>query len=443
MPKQLNEKQRASREAELKTLKSKLKRRGPLTFGSLRILPSGRVQARHYAEVDGQQRRFTAPRTWDNISDAEAWLATTRAHIETGHWVAPDAAAAQKRAATLAVVEFGTYADAWLHARNLKPRTRAHYRQLLDAHILPTFANVPIREITPTTVRAWHTNTLVDRPTARSHAYSLMHAICSTAVAEEVIDANPCRVRGASNTRRAHNPDPLSLNELDALATAMPERRQLLVLLAAWCGLRFGELTELRRSDLYLKGPKAPSIEVRRAVTRVPVEGRTTVVVGKPKSDAGVRDVAVPPHLVPAIVHHLDKFVGKSSSSLVFPANDGSSHLAPSAFYGKSPKKSRNRRTGKTTMRAGHGFYAARVAIGRPDLRQHDLRHTGAVLAAQTGATLAELMSRMGHSTPGAAMRYQHAAQGRDAQIANLLSTLAANNTQSEESAGVAERSGV
>ena len=58
------------------------------------------------------------------------------------------------------------------------------------------------------------------------------------------------------------------------------------------------------------------------------------------------------------------------------------------------------------------------------DLRWHDLRHTGAVLAAQTGATLAELMGRLGHTTPGAALRYQHAAQGRDAEIARRLSAL-------------------
>ena len=57
-------------------------------------------------------------------------------------------------------------------------------------------------------------------------------------------------------------------------------------------------------------------------------------------------------------------------------------------------------------------FYPARHKAGRADLRFHDLRHTGATLAAATGATLAELMSRLGHSTPGAALRYQHAAAG-------------------------------
>jgi integrase len=74
-------------------------------------------------------------------------------------------------------------------------------------------------------------------------------------------------------------------------------------------------------------------------------------------------------------------------------------------------------------------FYKARDAASRPDLHFHDLRHSGAVLAALTGATLAELMSRLGHSTPAAAMRYQHAAQGRDQAIAEALSRIALGGT--------------
>jgi integrase len=70
----------------------------------------------------------------------------------------------------------------------------------------------------------------------------------------------------------------------------------------------------------------------------------------------------------------------------------------------------------------GKRFDAAREAAGRPDLTFHALRHTGAVLAAQSGAILAELMARLGHSTPNAAMRYQHAAADRDRAIADVLS---------------------
>ena len=126
--------------------------------------------------------------------------------------------------------------------------------------------------------------------------------------------------------------------------------------------------------------------------------------VTTPKSEAGTRDVAIPPHLVPMLKAHLETQVGPKPDSLLFPAKHGG-HLATATLYRR--------------------FHVARDAAHRPDLRFHDLRHSGAVLAARTGATLAELMGRLGHSTPQAAMRYQHVARGRDREIAGLLSELA------------------
>lgn len=131
--------------------------------------------------------------------------------------------------------------------------------------------------------------------------------------------------------------------------------------------------------------------------------GDTDYVVGTPKSDAGTRDVAIPPHLMPLVHEHLLQHAERGKDGLLFPARGGG-HLAPSSLY--------------------RVYYPARKAAGRPDLRWHDLRHTGAVLAAQTGATLAELMGRLGHATPGAALRYQHAAEGRDIENAKRLSAL-------------------
>lgn len=70
-------------------------------------------------------------------------------------------------------------------------------------------------------------------------------------------------------------------------------------------------------------------------------------------------------------------------------------------------------------------LYPAREKDGRPDLRFHDLRHTGATLAAATGATLVDHMARMGHSTSPAAHHHQHADQGRDVVLAAALSGFA------------------
>jgi integrase len=190
----------------------------------------------------------------------------------------------------------------------------------------------------------------------------------------------------------------------------MPEQYQAMVLLAAWCALRFGELTELRRRDVVIFDGSQDSddwygiLRVERAVVRT----ESGFEVTTPKSDAGRRDVEIPPHLIPAIKTHLETRTGATKNALLFPAVNGG-HLAPASLY--------------------RSFYKARTAANRDDLRWHDLRHSGAVLAAATGATLAELMARLGHSTPQAAMKYQHRAQGRDRQIARLLSGIAKGDT--------------
>lgn len=362
-------------------------------FGNCRRLPSGRWQAR-YTGPDLAQH--SAPSTFEAKVDAEAWLADERRLIAAGTWTSPTRRRTAAENAT--VLTLRRFADDWLAHRALKPGTRSHYRKLLNAHVLPVLGDLEVEAITPAAVRSWHAVTCADAPTLRAHAYSLLRTILNGAVADRVITHNPCTLRGAGNTKRASKTEPATLDELAVIVQTVPARYKLMMLLAAWCALRFGELTELRGHDI---DTKSGVIKVRRGVTWVDGEA----VVGKPKSDAGVRDVAIPPHLLPAVREHLLRF-GVGRHGLLFPAaRDADAHMRPGTLY--------------------KVFYPAREAAARPDLRFHDLRHTGAVLAASTGATLAELMARLGHSTPAAAMRYQHAAKGRDAEIAALLSKIA------------------
>lgn len=356
------------------------------SFGSLRRLPSGRIQAR-YTGPDGLTH--TAPVTFETKGDAESWLSTVRADLVRGLW---------QPSGKAKPMAFEDYAAALIANRTLKPRSRSHYVMLLDKHLNPTFGSFPLKAITPDLVRRWHAEMGSSRPTLRAHAYGLLRSILGAAVQDQLIAVNPAHIRGASSSRRVHRIKPATLAELEALVANMsPARYRLMVLLASWCALRFGELAELRRGDIDTKNGV---LHVRRAVVRV--DGVT--LVGTPKSDAGTRDVAIPPHLMPLVKEHLRTNITGGKNGLLFPASDGENHLAPSTLY--------------------KSFYRAREAAGRPDLRFHDLRHTGAVLAASTGATLAELMGRLGHSTPGAALRYQHAAEGRDMQIAAALSAL-------------------
>lgn len=373
------------------------KKRTPGTFGAVEPLPSGRYRAR-YRGPDG--RRYAAPTLFLTQRDARGWLALRQADIIKGKWLPPGADEAPRANLTL-----NAYADQWMRHRDLKDRTREHYRVLLDDHILPKLGHHPVVSITSDDVRDWFAELETKKtPTLRAHAYGLLRTIMGTAASDGKIATNPCVIRGAGTARRVHKIRPASLDEIAVIAQEMPEQYRAMVLLAAWCALRFGELTELRRRDIVIVESAADSesygvVRIERAVVRVENGFQVTT----PKSDAGIRDVAIPPHLLPVIKKHLDRFVGPKADALLFPAAHGG-HLAPATLYRR--------------------FYTARDIAKRPDLRWHDLRHSGAVLAAATGATLAELMARLGHSTPAAAMRYQHAAQGRDRQIAALLSKL-------------------
>ncbi|MGC4788724.1 tyrosine-type recombinase/integrase [Micromonospora sp. DT178] len=119
-----------------------------------------------------------------------------------------------------------------------------------------------------------------------------------------------------------------------------------------------------------------------------------------PKSEAGKRTISIPPHVAPLIRLHLDEYAG---TDRLFVSRDG------------TPLR------GNTLYQA---FVRARKQVGLDDLTFHDLRHTGQTLAAQTGATLADLMKRLGHSSMAAARRYLHAVDGRDREIAKALSEL-------------------
>lgn len=126
----------------------------------------------------------------------------------------------------------------------------------------------------------------------------MLRTFVATAVDEEIVAANPVLIRGAGVSKRRRSIEPPTLPQLATITEAMPERLRLAVLLGCWCALRYGEMAELRRSD----------IDFDRGVTKVRrgavwLKGRT--MSGPPKTAADSRDVAFPPHLAPTIREHL------------------------------------------------------------------------------------------------------------------------------------------
>lgn len=122
----------------------------------------------------------------------------------------------------------------------------------------------------------------------------------ATAVDDGIMARNPCRIRGAAIEKPAERPV-LTLEEVGRLAEAIEPRYRLLVLLAAFGSLRWGELLGLRRSDFDLD---TATVQVSRAVS----EMGSKLSIKEPKTAAGVRRVSLPASLVPAIRQHFDTF---------------------------------------------------------------------------------------------------------------------------------------
>jgi len=368
------------------------RRRG---FGTTRKLASGRYQVRYFGP---DALRHKAPVTFITKGDAETYLAGVLTDITREKWVSPAA-----RPRSTAAPRLTEYADAWLRTRTLKPRTVELYRSLLDNHINPPLGDEPLSAVTPVTVRRWYA-ALDTGPTAKANAYGLLRTILAEAVDDGILASNPVRIKGAGSKKRARELRVLSIAEFDALVTAIPARYKSLVLLGGWCAMRFGELAALRRCDLDLKNG---IVHIRQAVTTV----KSRTIVGEPKSDAGIRSVTIPPHILPALKDHMQNHATFGREGLVFPTAHGDGYLAGSTLY--------------------RVFKRAKVKAGRPDVRVHDLRHFGAIMAARSGATLGELQQRLGHSTAQAAMIYQSAVSERPTEIAASLSALAEGKQRS------------
>jgi integrase len=321
-------------------------------------------------------------------------LTLKEAEIHRGEWVDPDHAG----------ISFGNFAGQWLEDRVLKVRTRELYEGLLRNHLSPAFGSLGLVDIDEAEVRRWRKERLeTGKVAARTFgavtvakAYRLLHAVLETASDDQLIKRNPCRIDGAGKEESAER-EVVSLPAVFAIADAVPVRYRALVLLATFGSLRWGELAGLRRENVDLD---ACVVRVIETTAELDSGG---LVPETPKSKAGRRTVAFPAELVPELRWHLDRFAAPGERGLVFVG----------------PKGAPLRRSNFRPI-----WNAATEEAGIPGLHFHDLRHVGGTLAAATGASLKELMARLGHSSTRAAMIYQHATRDRDEAIAKALGGL-------------------
>jgi integrase len=226
-------------------------------------------------------------------------------------------------------------------------------------------------------------------------SYRLLRAILNTAVDDDRIGRNPCRIKGAGSEQTDERPMLPTVTVL-ALADAIEPPFRALVLVAGFGGLRTGEMLGLTRADIDLE---QASVTVHTQAQQIVGLGR---IMTDPKSDAARRVVTLPELVVLSLGDHLRRWTAPADDSPVFVGPEG-------------------RPVTRATL--SEIWRAAVAQTGAPaGLRIHDLRHHAATLVARMpGITTKELMARIGHASPRAALFYQHATVERDRAAADFL----------------------
>jgi integrase len=311
---------------------------------------------------------------------------------------------------------FGEYADEWLRHRLVKdrpltPSTRQGYEALLRRNIRPHFASTKLRQVTPERVRRWHSEVTTDAGADQAaKSYRLLRVILTTAVSDELIARNPCVIKGAGIERAPERPM-LDTATVLQLAEAIEPRLRALVLVAGFRTLRPGELMGLQRRDVDLLHR---TVHVERQAHEITGQGR---ILTATKSEAGTRTLSLPAPIAEALSEHLQSCVGPEPEAWVF-----------------------TRPSGLPLRRSdlSIAWKAACAAVGVIGVHPHDLRHHAATVSAHDpNVTLKELMSMMGHSSPRAALIYQHATAERDRAHADYLEGVKAEAKRSPKTEAV------
>lgn len=365
-------------------------RKGRRGWGRIRQLPNkGKRYQANYVGPD--KVRHNAPTTFSTRALAEAWLADEHRLMETGQWTAPKTRIHRQ---VLRAQTFGDYATRWIDERPLKESSRREYRRMYASFMKDTLGPIPLHALDAATVRTWYAS-MDTTDTRKFKTYGRLHSIVATAVSDGLLSPNPCDLTVKRPPRKI-KPAELTAAEVKLLAKNIePQEFAALVLIGAWCGLRLGELVGLQRQDF---SDDTAALTVARQVDHEGGCHVTTVKQGEQHT------VVLPPHIRAEVKHHLDRYVGAEPTALLFPS--------PRACH-LSETKLRN------------VWKAALKTIGRENVRLHDLKHFCGTMTARTGATLAESMDRLGHTSPGASLTYQNVVSGRPEAIAVALSALA------------------
>lgn len=320
--------------------------------------PDGRYRARWREYPGGPQRT----RHFDRKTDAVRFLDGVRGDLARGQYVDPSGGR----------VLFRDYAESWRAAQMHRPGTAAQLETYLRLHAYPTLGRRPLGAVRRSEIQAWvkHESTVL-APGSVELVYRWVSTIFKAAVTDRLIASSPC-VGIALPKRNDIDVVPLSVEQVEALAEAMPDRHRALIVFAAGMGLRQGECFGLTvdRVDFLHR-------QVRVDRQLVSVNG-SAPDFGPPKSAAGFRTVPMPDVVSTALADHLARF-RSGQAGLVF-----------------------TNRVGDPLRRSNFGDMWRRVAAlaNLPmGATFHDLRHFYASLLIAQGCSVKTVQRRLGHQS--------------------------------------------
>lgn len=307
-----------------------------------------------WRDPEGRQRK----KTFTRQTDARRFAATVDADIIRGQYV--------DLSSRITVAE---YARQWAASRPHRPTTARRTAGLINNHIASTrLGTRRLAEVKPSEVQGWASEraTLLGAATTRS-LVGLLRSIYAAAVLDRLVPSSPV-VRVALPRVDRPRVTPLTVEQVQALAAAMPDRYRAMVITQAGLGLRIGELLALRVED----------VDFLRRTVRIEWQFTSgSKIRSEPKTPRSRRTIPAPQVVLGVLAEHLGRWPAGVDGS-IFTTTLGTP--LGQMYYGYQL------------------FRAAVVRAGLPHgTTSHDLRHHFASVLLAAGESVVAVGERLGH----------------------------------------------
>jgi len=356
-------------------------------MGSIRRAPrTGRWEAR-FRDSAGRQHT----RTFDTKADARAFVSSAETDVRRGEWIDP-------QLGRIGFAEWAAHVDRTRVDR--RPTTRARDTTLMRTRVLPAFGHRSLASITSTDIKAWIADltTAGLAPSTVRKCYQLVSRCLAEAAESGLIATSPCR-RVTLPTDERTEPVLFMPEQVEVLSDAIKPRYRVLILLAAYTGLRWGELAGLRV-------PRVDFLRRRIDVAEILTEIDGCLTFSPPKTKRSRAAVSVPGFLIELLAIHIAEYPDPDRSRLLVFTSDDATPLRRSNF------------------RQRVWAPALRDAALPSEATFHSLRHATASWLIDAGANPLEVAEKLRHQRVTTTLSvYGHLFPGIDARLDGLLET--------------------